>query len=761
MNKLHRSTPKALAIAVMLAFAPATFALPTGGAVSAGGATISTSGNTTTIGQTTQSAAINWQAFSIGAGEAVRFVQPSSSSVALNRVLGPDPSSILGSLSANGKVFLVNPNGILFGPGAQVNVGGLVASTRSITDADFMAGTYKFSGNSGASVVNRGSINADGGYVALMGANVSNEGVISARLGTVVLASGNAMTLDLAGDGLLSVAVSEGTANALVQNSGTIRADGGQVLLTTQAAGTLLQGVVNNTGVIQAQTIDTRDGMIRLMGDMQNGTVNAGGTLDASAPNGGNGGFIETSAAHVKISNDVRVNAAAPAGTTGTWLIDPVDFVVGSAPGNNITGAALSAAVTNASVTINTAGPGAGNGDITINEAITWNGLIGLSAAPTTLTLNAVRNTNINAAITATSGNLVVCCGGDVNVNAAITTTNGSVLLSGRDVNVVRSILNPLTAITATDGNIELCAVRDINLSNTLNPGLAPLMTQTRSSAIPAESLIALGVPVGMTLIAGSGSTAPGAANGSVNFTNGGLAGTFITLTGPAAPATIIYNPTSYATPTNYAPNFTGTGGPVTALMLVHPVAADKQFDGTNTAVLTGLQGVPAGVSLVAGPGSTATFDTTTVGNNKPITYSGFTLAGAGAAAFSLPVACCGAPATRTVGNILPVPIPPVVVPPVVIVPVEGDLVPVVQNPANPVHQYQRDAQIPLGFAGLGLAVLWPGVGMPPVQLAVAPPPPPPAPVVVVPQAPPVVVPPPVPPQIYVPPVRERKPDRN
>ena len=171
--------------------------------------------------------------------------------------------------------------------------------------------------------MNQGSITADGGYVALLGASVSNEGVISARLGTVALAAGNAFTLDVAGDGLLNVMVNEGAVNALVQNGGIIRADGGQVLLTALSAGNLLQSAVNNTGVIQAQTIENHNGTIRLMGDMQSGTVNVGGTLDASAPNGGNGGFSETSAAHVKIANDVNITTAAPKGVTGTFLIDP------------------------------------------------------------------------------------------------------------------------------------------------------------------------------------------------------------------------------------------------------------------------------------------------------------------------------------------------------------------------------------------------------------------------------------------------------
>ncbi len=241
----------------MLAFGTNVHALPTGGAVSAGSATIASGSGKTTINQSSQNVAINWQSFNIGKTEAVQFVQPNSSSVALNRVLGPDASSILGNLTANGKVFLVNPNGILFAQGAQVNVAGLVASTGSISDANFMAGNYKFTGAGSGTVVNRGSINADGGYVALLGASVSNEGVISARLGTVALAAGNAFTLDVAGDGLLNVVVNQGAVNALAQNGGLIQANGGQVLLTAQSAGSLLQSAVNNTGVIQAQSSRT------------------------------------------------------------------------------------------------------------------------------------------------------------------------------------------------------------------------------------------------------------------------------------------------------------------------------------------------------------------------------------------------------------------------------------------------------------------------------------------------------------------------
>jgi filamentous hemagglutinin family protein len=399
MNRNHASARnekahfplKGTVLALMAAFAPGAIALPTGGAVSAGTATIAATPGNTTINQSSQNVAINWQSFGIAAGEAVKFVQPSSSSIALNRVLGSDASSILGSLSANGKVFLVNPNGILFGKGAQVNVAGLVASTLNISDADFMAGRYKFSGGGSGSIVNQGSINADGGYVALLGAKVNNEGVISASLGTVALVGGNAVTLDVAGDGLLNVTVDQGAVDALVSNGGLIRANGGQVLMSASAAGNLLRTVVNNTGVIEAQTLENRNGTIRLLGDMQSGTVNVGGTLDASAPNGGNGGFIDTSAAHVKILDGARITTASAHGSTGNWLIDPVDYTIAAANGD-ITGAQLSANLLNSNVTImSSAGAVGVNGDINVSDIVSW--------SQNRLTLNAFRNININSAM--------------------------------------------------------------------------------------------------------------------------------------------------------------------------------------------------------------------------------------------------------------------------------------------------------------------------------------------------------------------------
>ena len=131
---------QALAVASAFgSFAPAVHGNPIGAQVVGGQATFNAAGNTLTI-TNSPGAVINWQSFSIGASEITKFQQQSASSAVLNRVVGADPSSILGQLQSNGKVFLINPNGIVFGQGARIDVAGLVASTAHISTADFAAG---------------------------------------------------------------------------------------------------------------------------------------------------------------------------------------------------------------------------------------------------------------------------------------------------------------------------------------------------------------------------------------------------------------------------------------------------------------------------------------------------------------------------------------------------------------------------------------------------------------------------------------------
>lgn len=368
--------------------------LPSGGSIVSGSGSISQSGNSLNIQQNSNQLISNWQSFDIGAGQSVNFIQPSQSAVALNRVLGNDASQIFGSLNANGRVFLINPNGVLFGQGASVNVGSLVASTLDISDSDFLSGHYRFSGK-GGTVRNQGNLRAaEGGAIALLGGKVSNSGVIEARLGSVALAAGGKVALDFAGDGLLSVKVDEAALDALVENQGAIRADGGSVLLTADAGEALLQTVVNNSGVVQAQTLANRDGKIVLLGGFDGGTVQVAGTLDASAFDAGDGGFIETSGAHVKVADGTHITTRAENGQNGKWLIDPTDFTVAKT-GGDMTGTALTNALANGDVEIqSTTGASGVNGDVNIRDTVSWGQNI--------LTLNAQRDINIFSVMNAT-----------------------------------------------------------------------------------------------------------------------------------------------------------------------------------------------------------------------------------------------------------------------------------------------------------------------------------------------------------------------
>ncbi|RQV11161.1 filamentous hemagglutinin N-terminal domain-containing protein, partial [Burkholderia cenocepacia] len=264
------SAKRAAAVLSLLGFtALPAFALPTGENITAGKADIirENDGKSMSINQHTDKLITNWNDFSIAGNERVAFHQPGKTSIALNRVVGNNGSQIQGQLDANGKVFLVNPNGVLFGSGAQINVGGLVASTQNIADADFLAGNYRFSGNSTASIVNDGHITAaDGGSVALLGARVSNNGVIQAKMGRVALGAGNAFKVNFDGNDLLSLQVEGGAVDAQATNGGLLKADGGEVLMTAHAAGNLLNAVVNNTGTIEAKGLANRAGKITLDG---------------------------------------------------------------------------------------------------------------------------------------------------------------------------------------------------------------------------------------------------------------------------------------------------------------------------------------------------------------------------------------------------------------------------------------------------------------------------------------------------------------
>jgi filamentous hemagglutinin family protein len=336
----------ASATSFSIAFAPvASRANPLGGKVVAGSATIQGQGTPQTIiNQSSQRAIINWNTFNVAPGETTQFIQPNAASVALNRITGGlGPSQIFGTLTANGSVYLINADGFLFGPSAVINTGSFLATTHDIANSDFMAGTNNFtiSGNPSASIVNEGMITAaTGGFAALVAPGVRNDGVITAKLGTVALASGNEFTLDLYGDSLIALQPSDAISaqvldvatgqplTSLVQNTGTLKANGGSVQLTAVAVRQVLDSVINTSGVVEANTVGTHAGQV-IFGAATNATSPAGapaqtvkvsGTVSAAGTKRNTkGGLIQITGENILLTQ-AKINASGRAGG-GTILI--------------------------------------------------------------------------------------------------------------------------------------------------------------------------------------------------------------------------------------------------------------------------------------------------------------------------------------------------------------------------------------------------------------------------------------------------------
>jgi filamentous hemagglutinin family protein len=298
-------------------------ALPTGGQIIAGTGSIAQSGTAMTVTQNTQRMIANWSTFNIGQNASVAFQQPNGSAIALNRIQDQNPSQIFGSLSANGQVWLVNPSGIMFGATARVDVGGLVASSLNITNENFLAGKGFFEKlNSAGAVINQGSIRtANGGYLAFIAPKVVNEGSINAPNGTVAMTAGDKVSLDFTGDSLVTFTVDQGAVDALAENKGLIKADGGLVMMTAKAASELTTSVVNNTGIIEAQTLENKAGRIIL--DAEGGMTTVGGTLDASSAEA-QGGRVIATGDRVLIKDGAHLTASGATGggevlVGGSW----------------------------------------------------------------------------------------------------------------------------------------------------------------------------------------------------------------------------------------------------------------------------------------------------------------------------------------------------------------------------------------------------------------------------------------------------------
>jgi filamentous hemagglutinin family protein len=554
--------------AVLLYTAGVAHANPQGGVVSAGSASIAEAGKILTVNQSSNKTVIDWRGFDIAPDETTAFRQPSSSALALNRVNSDHASDIEGHLTANGNVIIVNQNGVLFGPTSHVDVNGLIATTADIDNAAFMNNsTLAFTkpGNPDAAIVNQGQITAgQAGLVGFVAPNVINSGIITARLGHIQLASGDTATVDLYGDNLMEVAVSDQVKSQLVANTGTLEADGGKVALTAAAGAQIVNSLISTKGTLQAQSVGTKNGEIIIAaagsnavagnvttnkskktgnstvlvsgvldasgknagetggtievlgdnvgilngslldasGDAGGGTIRVGGdyhgagdtptalhsimqsgaTMDASAltsGSGGNvtlwaddwttfagnilakagslfgdGGFVETSGKQTLVASGL-VDAFAPNGTGGTWLLDPNNITISTgananeAGDPNFTSTNDSSVVnttsiqtdlnngTNVSITTASAGANTQLGDITVSNTITKS--LSGGSGNATLTLSAANNITINAAITSTSGKLGVVLdadsdasgSGEITVGAAITSNGGNITMGG------------------------------------------------------------------------------------------------------------------------------------------------------------------------------------------------------------------------------------------------------------------------------------------------------------------------------------------
>lgn len=317
---------KLLATSLLICTTP-TWALPTGDQLVAGQATVSTpTANVLQIDQASQKAVINWQGFSVAPTEVVNINQPDANAALLNRVVGQDASQIQGQINANGQVYLVNPNGVVFSKTAQVDVGGLIATTHDISNADFINGNQHFTQNGATGAVeNHGTINAkDGGVVALIGEQVINTGTINTPKGTTALAAGKTVDLDFQGNGLIAVKVTEAALNAQITNQGAIQADGGRVVMTAKAANQLINTVINQEGVVKARGLVERNGEIILEGG-DNGITQVSGTLDVSGNGAGEkGGKIIVTGDKVLVDSSAKLNAAGATGggeilVGGSW----------------------------------------------------------------------------------------------------------------------------------------------------------------------------------------------------------------------------------------------------------------------------------------------------------------------------------------------------------------------------------------------------------------------------------------------------------
>jgi filamentous hemagglutinin family protein len=252
---------------------------------------------------------VDFYKFGVQKGHQLDVVMPDTART-LYRVIGDSRSEIMGTLNANGSLFLINQNGILFGNGSEVNVGNIVASSLDISNDDFIKGKYNFAvGSIVGNVENYGVIKAKNeGYIVLLGKTVDNSGTLVASNGSVVLGSAQQATLDFFGNGLVKTKLSGGALEATIKNSGAIYADGGFVQMATNARAS----AINISGIVEANQLIERNGVIRLEGG-DNAKVEVSGRLIAKGTNT-TGGSIEVTGEQVALMNGAVLDASGDKG---------------------------------------------------------------------------------------------------------------------------------------------------------------------------------------------------------------------------------------------------------------------------------------------------------------------------------------------------------------------------------------------------------------------------------------------------------------
>lgn len=437
---------KTLALLVMSALslgASSVDAMPEGGVVRSGSGSVTQNGKEMTIRQDSGRLAMDWTGFSVGKDETVRFQQPGKDALALNRVTGNQQSVIDGSLLSNGHVLLVNPNGVVIGKNASIDVGGLVASTAQVKD-NFMkefgnsTGAFSLGGVSDGKIINEGTIKAEGGLVALHAAKVENSGTISNTGGSAVLAAADTLTLTPDADGKLNFTVDGKAAEASALNKGAITADGGTIVMTADSASDVMSTVVNNSGTLQARTLRKNEkGQILLEGG-DKGQVEVSGTLDASGTEDGqsagnikvigektivhdgtnllargnvDGGKIETSGDVLNLGDNLNIDAKGVNGKAGEWLLDPLDVIIADNDPTTTSNydkadkkTAADSDFTHGSASIGYNDPAATDANVSsVNSAVTW-----ISTDMVENMLNEGTSVTVQAAATNGSANIIV-----------------------------------------------------------------------------------------------------------------------------------------------------------------------------------------------------------------------------------------------------------------------------------------------------------------------------------------------------------------